>query len=139
MNKQEFEKKIGAEVSDRNYSIIEQVYTWHPAIDNIKGKDQIADLYLGFGMTIINGMVEAASFMQDLDAEQRKAKAALEEVNKRIAMVAKGNLIQERCNREMSMLFDMAEDQEQWDRFEEKLVQKYGSDAVEKAEHYHGI
>lgn len=30
MTKQEFEKKIGAEISQKDYSIVEHVYTWHP-------------------------------------------------------------------------------------------------------------
>lgn len=29
MTKQEFEKRIGAEISQKDYSIVEHVYTWH--------------------------------------------------------------------------------------------------------------
>ena len=42
MTKQEFEKKIGAEISQKDYSIVEHVYTWHPSISEVEGKEQIA-------------------------------------------------------------------------------------------------
>ena len=29
MTKQEFQKRIGAEISQKDYSIVEHVYTWH--------------------------------------------------------------------------------------------------------------
>lgn len=38
MTKQEFEKKIGAEISQKDYSIVEHVYTWHPSISEVEGK-----------------------------------------------------------------------------------------------------
>ena len=31
MTKQEFQKRIGAEISQKDYSIVEHVYTWHPS------------------------------------------------------------------------------------------------------------
>lgn len=43
MMKCEFEERIGGEVRQSDYNIIEHVYTWHPAISNTEGKDQIAD------------------------------------------------------------------------------------------------
>lgn len=45
MTKQEFEKRIGAEISQKDYSIVEHVYTWHPSISEVEGKEQIAKLY----------------------------------------------------------------------------------------------
>ena len=41
MTKQEFEKRIGAEISQKDYSIVEHVYTWHPSISEVEGKKQI--------------------------------------------------------------------------------------------------
>lgn len=38
MMKNEFEKLIGKTVSDEEYSTIEYVYTWHPAIADVGGK-----------------------------------------------------------------------------------------------------
>lgn len=60
MTKQEFEKRIGAEISQKDYSIVEHVYTWHPSISEAEGKEQIAELYKSFGMPIIKNMMEAA-------------------------------------------------------------------------------
>lgn len=37
MTKQEFEKRIGAEISQKDYSIVEHVYTWHPSISEVEG------------------------------------------------------------------------------------------------------
>lgn len=48
MTKQEFEKRIGAEISQKDYSIVEHVYTWHPSISEVEGKKQIAELYKSF-------------------------------------------------------------------------------------------
>ena len=54
MNYHEFLSRLPAktEVSNADYELIEVVYTWHPAIDNIKGKDQIAKLYKDFGVVL---------------------------------------------------------------------------------------
>lgn len=60
MTKQEFQKRIGAEISQKDYSIVEHVYTWHPSISEVEGKEQIAELYKSFGMPIIKNMMEAA-------------------------------------------------------------------------------
>ncbi len=60
MMKSEFEERIGKQVKDGEYPIIEFVYTWHPSIDNVKGKDQIAKIYTDFGMKFIRGMVPGA-------------------------------------------------------------------------------
>lgn len=43
MMKQEFENLIGKEVSDKDYEVIDRVYTFHPAISETEGKKQIAD------------------------------------------------------------------------------------------------
>ena len=41
MTKQEFQKRIGAEISQKDYSNVEHVYTWHPSISEVEGKTQI--------------------------------------------------------------------------------------------------
>jgi hypothetical protein len=57
MMKNEFEDHIGHAVSDEEYSTIEYVHTWHPAISETEGKAQIAKLYTDYGMTVIEDMV----------------------------------------------------------------------------------
>lgn len=41
MMKAEFEEMIGKSVVDEEYKVIEAVYTWHPAINDTTGKDQM--------------------------------------------------------------------------------------------------
>lgn len=69
MMKNEFEKLIGKTVSDEVYSTIEYVYTWHPAIDEINGKGQIAYLYKYYGMTVIEDMVGRAGKMEKAESD----------------------------------------------------------------------
>ena len=56
MMKVEFEQRINARISQEDYAIVEHVYTWHPAIPNVGGKDKISDLYLIGGMDVIRDM-----------------------------------------------------------------------------------
>ncbi len=79
MMKSEFEKLIGMTICNEKYRTIEYVYTWHPSIDDVKGKQQMADLYKIGGMSIIKSMVDVAkkaqvieNKMADLRAEMRK-------------------------------------------------------------------
>ena len=45
MMKAEFETMTGKSVTDEEYKVIEAVYTWHPAINDTTGKDQMKTLY----------------------------------------------------------------------------------------------
>lgn len=56
MMKQEFEQRIGAEVTQEQYRMIEHVYMWHPSIPNVGGKDVIAQLWKIGGMALIEDM-----------------------------------------------------------------------------------
>lgn len=44
MMKQEFEARIGAEITPEQYRVVERVYMWHPSIPNVGGKDILAQL-----------------------------------------------------------------------------------------------
>lgn len=132
MQKQEFEERIGETVSQKDYSVIEMVYTWHPSISETQGKDEIATLYKQFGMTIINQMLETAAIMQDLDAERSRAKKHLEDINKRIGLVAKGNLVEEQCRKDAESLFVKTEDMKEWELAKAFLKDKYGSETATK-------
>lgn len=70
MMKSEFIERIGSEISDKDYSIVEKVYTWHPAISETDGKEQISILYKTGGMVLINNMLKAAG--DDGEAGKRK-------------------------------------------------------------------
>lgn len=41
MMKAEFEEMIGKSVVDEEYKVIEAVYTWHPAINDTTGKENV--------------------------------------------------------------------------------------------------
>ena len=60
MMKVEFEELVGYPVSNDDYKVIEYVYTWHPSIDEVHGKQQIATLYKVLGMPLIHSMVDEA-------------------------------------------------------------------------------
>lgn len=78
MQKQEFEERIERTVTDEQYKVIEEVYMWHPSIRNTSGKDEVAELYKSFGMTIFHDMLPRAKKAgkgraQEEDAGQRGA------------------------------------------------------------------
>ena len=45
------------EPTQEDYAIVEQVYTWHPAIADVGGKRQIAEIYVHGGMLVIRDML----------------------------------------------------------------------------------
>lgn len=138
MMKDEFEKLIGKTVSDCDYSIIEKVYTWHPAIDEAKGKDQIATLHETGGMPLIKSMLEAANIMKNLEKERQEAMRRLEKINSRIKVVTGGNLTEEQCRRDAVEMYDKSNSPEEWGYARMFLVTKYGeelaSEIIEEVE-----
>lgn len=91
MMREEFEKLVGKNVSDEEYEVIEKVYTWHPAIKNSTGKQQIAQLYTDYGMSVIRGMKKVADYMMELDKERQEIRNKLEIIKKREEMLAEGD------------------------------------------------
>ncbi len=87
MMKNEFEDRIGHAVSDEEYSTIEYVYTWHPAISETEGKAQIADLYKYYGMTVIEDMVERAGKMEKLEGDLKAAQSQVAFIQDRIRVL----------------------------------------------------
>ena len=87
MMKNDFEILADQPVSDEEYSTIEYVYTWHPAINEISGKAQIARLYTDYGMTVIEDMVERAGKMEKLDEELRENRRLFDHIQNRIKVL----------------------------------------------------
>ena len=87
MMKNEFEKLVGKMVSDEEYSTIEYVYTWHPAISETEGKDQITNLYMNYGMTVIEDMVERAGRMENLEGDLKAAQSQVAIIQGRIRVL----------------------------------------------------
>ncbi len=75
---QEFNELVGKEVPDREMNIIQTVYTFHPAINDVGGKGQIAKLYLEYGMTVIKDMLLRAERLMMLERELAKAQKAIQ-------------------------------------------------------------
>lgn len=130
MTKQEFEERVTRSVSEKEYKIVEKVYTWHPSISETDGKNQIVMLFETFGMDFIRGMEEAADWMMNLDKEDREIRAKLKEVEKRKRMVAMGNMQYERCNSAMMEEFQNTGSITEWEEKVSMFGSIYGTDTV---------
>ena len=80
MNKQEFEHLINQRVSETDYSIIEYVYTFHPSIKNVDGKNQIANLYNVGGMRLIRDMEKTAKISEEIYNKRRYLQNKLDQL-----------------------------------------------------------
>lgn len=93
MQKQEFEERIERTVTDEQYKIIEAVYMWHPSIRNTSGKDEVAELFKSFGMTIFHDMLPRAKKAQELDEQLRVAQRAVAKIQEEIEELSCPTLI----------------------------------------------
>lgn len=71
MTKQEFESRIGGEVTPEEYDKNTTVYVHYPGIED---KDHIARLHTEFGMRIIDDMFARANTISDTEVEIQAAK-----------------------------------------------------------------
>lgn len=103
MTKEEFIEKVNErltargsqplrtdELSVEDFSVINTVYTFHPAINNVSGKDQIADLYVYYGFSVIVDMLFRADEVKRLEEGIRDANASIDGFRKRLVLVAEG-------------------------------------------------
>lgn len=84
MQKHEFEERIERTVTDEQYKVIETVYMWHPSVRNTSGKDEVAELYKSFGMTIFHDMLPRAQKARELDELLRKAQREVQRIQEEI-------------------------------------------------------
>lgn len=84
MGKEEFEDLISQALSDRDFEIIETVYLYHPAIRDVSGKEELAELYKSFGMTIFYDLVGRAKRNQDLADQLRQTQAETDRIKEEI-------------------------------------------------------
>lgn len=84
MTKQEFENRLedGKTVTREQYKVIEYVYMYHPAIDAVRGKDQIASLYNMFGMAVINDMYPRAARAEKVEKDLAAARSKVVELTR---------------------------------------------------------
>ncbi len=84
MTKIEFEKLATRPFTEDDYSKIETVYAFYPAISETQGKRQIAYLFNTFGMRIIRDMLPTANAAQELEKEIQKHRAAINELQDKL-------------------------------------------------------
>ena len=67
---------------DNEFEKIQFVYDYHPSINPVNGKDQIAMLYSTFGMRIIMDMLDTAQQAELIESERRQLKNRLRELER---------------------------------------------------------
>lgn len=90
MTKQEFEKITGVPVPTELFERIDFVYTFHPAISEVTGKQQIADLYIQFGSRLIEDMYPTACKAKALEEDIRKKSLELDALRDTLTRLQKG-------------------------------------------------
>ena len=82
MLKREFEERIGREVSDKDYDIIDFVYTFHPCISDTDGKAQVVAMYLACGIAPFRCMMKEAQKAKELEEAIRVTSESLESLKR---------------------------------------------------------
>lgn len=80
MTEQEFIDRLPEGTKAPNaleFKFIQNVYMFHPSIDPINGKEQIATLYSMFGMPIIMDMLNTANRVEKIEDEIRSHKLSI--------------------------------------------------------------
>ena len=139
MMKEEFEKLVGKSVSNNDYEVIEKVYTWHPAIRECSGKEQIARLYNEFGMSVIRGMVAVVEHMIKLEEERLELKRRREWLNVRTKRLEEGDTRLEDMIARVNDLFAKSDKAEIFDAAIEELKEKEERELVELAMEIAGL
>lgn len=118
MLKEEFETLVDKCVTSSDYEKINHVYTWHPSISETNGKEQIAELYKQYGMSIILQMTEAADYGMKIEQDIADLRKQMNELDERYNDLKRGDLNFERCYREVEKYFSKSENPKE---FEELL------------------
>ena len=87
MMKSEFEALIGKEIPIDEYKVIDKVYTFHPAISETSGKKEIAELYMKFGLSVIQGMLPAAKAFELLEDQEALISNKIEVLEVKLAEI----------------------------------------------------
>ena len=76
------------------FSVINTVYTFHPAIDDISGEDQIADLYVNYGISVIRDMFIRAEIMKELEKKYADMESVFRGLPQEMASIRRGDKLQ---------------------------------------------
>ena len=92
MDKQEFLDRIKSKdiPTDKQYKEIEYVYTWHPCINEVTGKDQIAKLWDVGGIRLIRDMKSTAEKAQALENQIAIVEAKVQKLRNALMDLAIG-------------------------------------------------
>lgn len=71
-------------ITEEQYEIIKHVYMWYPGLSKIEGKQQVAALYMHFGISIFNDMYDRAEKAMMLNQEAEKERTRHETEMERI-------------------------------------------------------
>lgn len=77
-------------IPGEDFDVIRTVYRYHPAIDDVFGREQIADLYANFGFSIIMDMLPRAQKMRLLEKDYARIKSSLASLREEMDAVRKG-------------------------------------------------
>lgn len=84
MQKKEFEEMVGNPVSDADYDVVGTVYQWHPSVSETSGKEEVAELYKSFGITVFLDMLPRAKKNRELSMEFGRLRAEMKRVQEEI-------------------------------------------------------
>lgn len=73
-----------ATITAEDYAIVEYVYTWHPAIMDVGGKRQIAEIYAHGGMLVIRDMLPRAKKAEEYDRKIRAIRKDIAGMEKQV-------------------------------------------------------
>lgn len=90
MIKEEFRDLVGMEVSDEDYRIIETVYQFHPAVSEVSGKEEVAELYKSFGLSVFCDMLPRAERNRELEMQLRRAQAEADRIKQEMEKLHQG-------------------------------------------------
>lgn len=111
MIKKEFEDMIGQIVSDRDYEIINKVYQFHPMVNEVSGKEEVAELYKSFGLAIFYDLLPRAERNCDLEKQLRFAQARVRHLEQEMEKLrqdsGEGGLDRGELNRDMTFQFSI--------------------------------
>lgn len=90
MSKEEFRDMVGLEVSEEDYAIIEKVYLFHPAVNEVSGKEEVAELYKSYGMVVFYDMLPRAERNRELERQLRQAQAEADRIKQEMEELHQG-------------------------------------------------
>lgn len=87
MMKDEFKALVSRAFTHEEYEAIEKVYTFHPSVRDVGGKEQIARLFDDFGIRVILDMLPTAVRAEEIQAERARGLRLVAEADNEMEML----------------------------------------------------